>query len=97
LGDGKVWINGERWFENVPEAVWNFRIGGYQPAQKWLKDRAGKGGANARDGRILTEADFLHYRRFVTAVMLTIPEMAAVDTTIEADGSWPAAFAASNC
>jgi hypothetical protein len=52
LGDGKVWINGERWFENVPEAVWNFRIGGYQPAQKWLKDRAGKGGANARDGRI---------------------------------------------
>jgi hypothetical protein len=29
--------------------------------------------------------------------MLTIPEMAAVDTTIEADGSWPAAFAASSC
>jgi hypothetical protein len=27
-------------------------------------------------------------------MMLTIPEMAAVDTTIETHGGWPAAFAA---
>jgi hypothetical protein len=26
-------------FDNVPEVAWNFYIGGYQPAQKWLKDR----------------------------------------------------------
>lgn len=94
--DGKVWINGERWFETVPEAAWTFRIGGYQPAQKWLKDRAGKGGTKARDGRVLTEADVLHYRRFVTAMQLTISEMAVVDATIEAHGGWPDAFAAPN-
>jgi hypothetical protein len=26
-------------FYNVPEVAWNFYIGGYQPAPKWLKDR----------------------------------------------------------
>ena len=91
--DGKVRINGERWFETVPEAVWTFRIGGYQPAQKWLKDRAGQAsGKKKRDGRVLSDDDVLHYRRFVTAMQLTIPEMAAVDATIAAHGGWPDAF-----
>lgn len=39
--DGKVWINRTQYFEYVPEVAWNFYIGGYQPAQKWLKDRKG--------------------------------------------------------
>ena len=29
----------EQYFDNVPEVAWNFYIGGYQIAQKWLKDR----------------------------------------------------------
>ncbi len=37
--NGKVYINDEQYFDNVPEVAWNFFIGGYQPAQKWLKDR----------------------------------------------------------
>ena len=37
----RVYINSEQYFENVPESAWNFYIGGYQPAQKWLKDRKG--------------------------------------------------------
>lgn len=36
---GKVFINSKQYFGNVPEIAWNFFIGGYQPAQKWLKDR----------------------------------------------------------
>lgn len=40
--DKKVWINDYQYFEGVPETVWNFFIGGYQPAQKWLKDRKGR-------------------------------------------------------
>lgn len=36
---GVVYINETQCFENVPEVAWNFYIGGYQPAQKWLKDR----------------------------------------------------------
>ncbi|MEK9530633.1 MAG: type ISP restriction/modification enzyme, partial [Flavobacteriaceae bacterium] len=34
---GKVWINDEQFFYNVPKIAWEFYIGGYQPAQKWLK------------------------------------------------------------
>ena len=37
--NGKVMINETQYFEDVPEVAWNFYIGGYQPAQKWLKDR----------------------------------------------------------
>ena len=36
---GKVHINKTQYFTDVPETAWNFYIGGYQPAQKWLKDR----------------------------------------------------------
>jgi hypothetical protein len=38
-GSGRVWINRTQFFEGVPELAWEFHIGGYQPAQKWLKDR----------------------------------------------------------
>ena len=37
--DGKVFINPEQYFANVSKVAWEFYIGGYQPAQKWLKDR----------------------------------------------------------
>lgn len=39
--DGKVWINATQYFDTAPEVSWGFCIGGYQPAQKWLKDRKG--------------------------------------------------------
>ena len=39
---GKVWINDQQYFDNVPLLAWEFYIGGYQPAQKWLKDRKGR-------------------------------------------------------
>ena len=37
--DEKVFINKRQYFENVPREAWDYYIGGYQPAQKWLKDR----------------------------------------------------------
>ena len=60
--DGRVYVNGGQWFEPVPEEAWNFYIGGYQPAQKWLKDRR---------GRTLTSADQQHYRAIVAALVKT--------------------------
>ena len=39
---GKVYINDTQYFDNVPKVAWEFYIGGYQPAQKWLKDRKGR-------------------------------------------------------
>ena len=41
-GEGKVHINATQWFDAVPQLSWEFHIGGYQPAQKWLKDRKGR-------------------------------------------------------
>ena len=40
--DGRVYINNTQYFDNVPIVSWNFYIGGYQPAKKWLKDRKGR-------------------------------------------------------
>ncbi|MDI9409118.1 MAG: N-6 DNA methylase [Candidatus Pacebacteria bacterium] len=37
----RIYINREQYFDLVPPEVWEFTIGGYQPAQKWLKDRKG--------------------------------------------------------
>jgi len=37
--EGKAYINKTQYFDNVPIEAWDFYIGSYQPAQKWLKDR----------------------------------------------------------
>ena len=54
--DGRVKINATQFFDNVPIEVWNFYIGGYQPAQKWLKDRK---------GQTLSYDDRIHYRKII--------------------------------
>lgn len=64
--DKKVWINKQQYFGNVPEEVWDFYIGGYQPAQKWLKDRK---------GRTLVFDDIKHYLYIIHALAETIKLM----------------------
>ena len=70
---GRVFINDNQCFENIPEAAFNFYIGGYQPAQKWLKDR---------QGRTLERADKKHYGRIIHALTRTAALMAAVDEVL---------------
>lgn len=60
--DGNVQINMRQYFDSVPETAWNFHIGGYQPAQKWLKDRK---------GRALTFDDIGHYQKIVKILLET--------------------------
>jgi len=60
--DGKVFINPTQYFGKVPKVAWNFWIGGYQPAQKWLKDRK---------GRELTNEDIEHYQKIIVALAET--------------------------
>ena len=60
--DEKAWINKYQYFEAVPPEAWNFYIGGYQPAQKWLKDRK---------GRTLNYDEIQHYQKIVNALYLT--------------------------
>jgi len=68
--DGKVYINDTQHFANVPEVAWSFFIGGYQPAQKWLKDRK---------GRKLEFDDILHYQKIIVALTETNRIMKEVD------------------
>lgn len=91
--NGKVMINPARWFEDVPKATYEFHVGGYQPCEKWLKDRAAKGGKKQSEGRILADEDTLHYRRMVVALTETHRLMAEIDKVIDKHGSWPGAFA----
>jgi predicted helicase len=67
---GKVFINSEQYFDKVPEVAWNFYIGGYQPAQKWLKDRK---------GRTLEFEDILHYQKIIKALTETDRIMGEID------------------
>ncbi len=68
--DGKVSINDTQYFDKVPSVAWNFYIGGYQPAQKWLKDRK---------GRTLTVEDILHYQQIIVALAETARIMGEID------------------
>ncbi|MGB4447032.1 MAG: type ISP restriction/modification enzyme [Cloacibacterium sp.] len=67
---GKVFINETQYFDNVPETAWNFYIGGYQPAQKWLKDRK---------ERELSYEDILHYQKIIYALTKTDELMKKID------------------
>ncbi len=68
--NGKVYINDTQYFDNVPEIAWNFYIGGYQPAQKWLKDRK---------ERKLEFDDILHYQKIIVALSETDRLMKEID------------------
>ena len=68
--DNRVYINSEQYFEGVPESAWNFFIGGYQPAQKWLKDRK---------GMTLSFEDVKHYQRIIYVLQQTERLMQEID------------------
>ena len=69
-GLGRIWINEEQYFDNIPLIAWEFYIGGYQPAQKWLKDRK---------GRTLEFDDILHYQKIIVALSETDRLMKEID------------------
>jgi len=78
--DSKVWINKTQYFDSAPEISWGFYIGGYQPAQKWLKDRK---------GRALGLEGVRHYQRILKILAETYRIMGTItmdlpSTTTEA-------------
>ena len=73
-GVGRVWINKEQYFDGVPTEAWNMIIAGYQPLDKWLKDRKDKH---------LTGDELLHYQKIVVALDRTIRTQERIDEIIE--------------
>ena len=67
---GNIYINDTQCFEGVPTAAFEMYIGGYQPAQKWLKDRK---------GRTLSFDDIEHYRRIIAILIETDKIMKQID------------------
>lgn len=68
--NGNIYINDEQYFANVPEIAWNFYVGGYQPAQKWLKDRK---------GQTLQFEDIKHYQKIIATLQKTSEIMKDID------------------
>ena len=60
--------------EPSPEVSWGFFIGGYQPAQKWLKDRK---------GRALSFDDVKHYQRILKILAETDRIMGTISMTLD--------------
>ena len=77
-----VWLNKKQThgFQGVPDAVWNFHVGGYQVCYKWLKDRK---------GRTLSEDDITLYHDIIVAISETIRIMTEIDEVIDEHGGWP--------
>ena len=72
--DNRVYINTEQYFDGVPESAWQFFIGGYQPAQKWLKDRK---------GMTLSFEDVKHYGRIIYVLQQTKRLMGDIDNIMK--------------
>ncbi len=68
----RVYINAEQYFGDVPKDAWAFHIGGYQPAQKWLKDRK-------KADRKLVPDDIMHWQKIIVAQTNTIRLMKEID------------------
>jgi hypothetical protein len=73
LDGSRIWINATQGFDAVPPVSWDFWIGGYQPAQKWLKDRK---------GRALSFEDIQHYQRILKILSETDRIMATITMTL---------------
>ncbi len=77
---GRVYISPGQYFEGVLPVIWEFRVGGYQVCEKWLKDRR---------GRALDHDDIEHYQHLVSALSETRTLMAQIDSLVADHGGWP--------
>ena len=55
----------------MPIVAWDMYIGGYQPAQKWLKDRK---------GRVLSTEEIEHYEKIIRVLLETKRIMDSIDS-----------------
>lgn len=65
-----IWINKTQHFGPVPQSVWDFRIGGYQVLDKYLK---------SRKGRTLSLDEQTHIGDVAESLAFTISQMARID------------------
>ena len=70
----RIFINDRQYFGNVAPEVWDYMIGGYQVAEKWLKDRQAR-----RINRALTPEEKKCYRKILVAIQRSITLVPQLD------------------
>lgn len=73
---GDLFISGQVHFGHVPEAVWQYQLGGYPVLKKWLGYRQ----ADRRDGKPLTDDE----RRWLRQMIQRIAALLALGPTLDA-------------
>lgn len=68
-----VYLNGSTYWSNVPEAVWNYKIGGYQVLKKWLSYR--EHSVLCRDITKDEAREFTHMVRRIAALLMIEPAL----------------------
>lgn len=85
VAEGRVYINGglggpAQYFAPVEEDAWRVSMGGYQPADKWLRDRT---------SRELSASEVSHYASVLGALATTVAKIREIDDAIALAGGWP--------
>ena len=73
--DKSIHIDAAHSFAPVPQAVWDFHIGGYQVLEKYLK---------SRKGRTLSLDEIEHVAKVADVLAFTIDQMATIDAAYTA-------------
>ena len=68
----RILINTNCYFTGIPEEIWEFKIGGYQVLDKWLKDRK-------KANLSLTSKDITHYQKIILILKETLKIMIEID------------------
>ena len=69
-----IYLNPTAYWQNVPQSVWDFTIGGYQVIKKWLSYREQR-----VLGRLLTMAEIME----VTAMARRLAALVALQTALD--------------
>jgi predicted helicase len=64
----RIYINSQKYFDQVKPEVWDYQIGGYRVLQKYLKDRKGR-----------KMDDFVHYSQIISSLSYTIEIQQEID------------------
>lgn len=72
--DGKVYFNKKTYISGISEEIWEMYVGGYQPIQKWIKDRKGMS---------LKQSDILTVTHIADVLVKTKEIMARIDEIIQ--------------
>ncbi len=70
---GKININKEQYFDNVPQAVWEYEIGGYPVIKTWL---------DYRKGRELSNKDQEYITNLSNIILFTIEQTIKIDKVL---------------